>query len=105
MRTAFLSHDPFASRPTQRWRESRSGSYSLSLFPYNFPLFRFRSDVLMDDTSARTYVLEGVKVSLDILSDISSNLLVPAATIINLAKRIVETLEVLSALQRSLCRH
>lgn len=45
-------------------------------------------------TSAGQYIVEGTKISLDLLQDISDALPGPAKAVINLVKRIVDTADV-----------
>lgn len=51
----------------------------------------------MPPTSWKTYLLAGVKISLDVVEDFSNDLPAPASSIVNFIQRIIETVEVSAA--------
>lgn len=48
----------------------------------------------MASSSTRTYLIEGIKISVNVLKDISGDLPPPASAIANLISRVIEALEV-----------
>lgn len=56
-------------------------------------------------TPSREYIVRGLKISLDILQDISSDLPIPASSIVNLVERIIDIIEVRSSSHRFIDSH
>lgn len=48
----------------------------------------------MASTSARVFIIKGVRISLSLLQDVASDLPPPASTIINLAQHIILIVDV-----------
>lgn len=48
----------------------------------------------MDSPSTKEYIVEGVKISINVLSDIADSLPAPASAIVNVVQRILDIIDV-----------